>query len=82
MQLTLLADDALLPSCSTESGGAMTVAMNITGFASPCATDSNSAEMLRSHMGERVWEGGLFLGADARGNSLSFESSIGGVKLC
>ena len=48
--LLLIAVVARLPSCSWE--GAVTVAMNMTGFASPCATDSNSAETLRSHIAE------------------------------
>ena len=46
----LIAVVARLPSCSWESGGAVTVAMNITGFVSPCATDSNSPEKVRSHI--------------------------------
>ena len=46
----LIAVVARLPSCSWESGGAVTVAINITGFASPCATDSHSAEKVRSHI--------------------------------
>ena len=49
----LIAVVARLPSCSWESGGAVTVAINITGFASPCATDSHSAEKLRSHIPQR-----------------------------
>ena len=49
----LVAVVARLPSCSWESGGAVTVAINITGFASPCATDSHSAEKLRSHIPQR-----------------------------
>ena len=48
--LLLIAVVARLPSCSWESGGAVTVAMNMTGFVSPCATDSNSAETVRSHI--------------------------------
>ena len=53
MRLLLIAVVSRLPSCSWESGGAVTVAMNMTGFTSPCATDSNSAETLRSHIAER-----------------------------
>ena len=54
----LIAVVARLPSCSWESGGAVTVAINITGFASPCATDSHSAEKVRSHIPQRrgSWE--------------------------
>lgn len=52
----LIAVVARLPSCSWESGGAVTVAINITSFASPCATDSNSAEKVRSHI--RLYLGG------------------------
>ena len=51
--LLLIAVVARLPGCSCESGGAVTVAMNITGLASPCATDSNSAEKVRSHIAGR-----------------------------
>ena len=52
MRLLLIAVVSRLPSCSWESGGAVTVAMNMTGFTSPCAIDSNSAETLRSHIAE------------------------------
>jgi len=58
--LLLIAVVARLPSCSWESGGAVTVAMNITGFVSPCATDSNSPEKVRSHIRVR-WGGCLLL---------------------
>ena len=67
--LLLIAVVARLPGCSCDSGGAVTVAMNITGLASPCATDSNSAEKVRSHIAGR-------LGAPGKGRLFLLQMSV------